>query len=600
MMFFEIFKKSFGLDFRSMSLYRVLLGLIIMVGTLYRMQDIEAFYTDNGILPRVTFLSELALPWSFSFHTANGSYAVMFAFFSIQVLLGLCVLLGFKTRWALIFSYIFNVSVHNRNWLINNGGDDVLRVILFLSIFLPLDKYFSVDKARSPEETLPKNYYTSPWTLAFFVQVFAIYFVSYILKDHPIWRGQYDAVYYALRVDALVNPIGFMIRDWNWFLKGSTIYTIFLEWLGPLLLVFSFIFMKYWWVARLLVVLGFWGLHMGIITTMFIGVFPYTCLALWSLFLPGEVWDYLASKFKKKSVTIYYDENCTFCFKMVRLIRTFMLIDGELKTTQSDPKVLSVMEKENSWVVINEEGTCFTRFEAFLEVLKNSPLFSIFHRLFASGLISSIGTRIYVWVSHNRRLMGQISQFLILLPPKKPVKILRAISYLLGTFICVTLIMWNLTTIKKFQFKAPFFAHVTRWLHLYQEWNMFSPHPKTDSVWLEIPAVLEDDSEVELLTHDRDIYSVKNMAFVKSIPSEHWRKFYLNISDRIDYGRYFAGYLCRSWNNLGKGFVPNRKLKKFDINVYSQLNLLNNERGGIVKKGTWSHWCYGKEEQIQK
>jgi hypothetical protein len=37
-----------------------------------------------------------------------------------------------------------------------------------------------------------------------------------------------------------------------------------------------------------------------------------------------------------------------------------------------------------------------------------------------------------------------------------------------------------------------------------------------------------------------------------------------------------------------------------EINVFSQLNLPNNERGGIVKKGTWTHWCYGKEDQIDK
>lgn len=601
MMFFSTVKKSFSLDYRSMSLYRVLIGLIIMIGTLYRMPDIQAFYTDVGVIPRSVFVSELALPWSFTLHIANGSYGVMFGFFIIQLLLGLCVMLGFHTRWALLFSYILNVSVHNRNWLINNGGDDVLRVILFLSIFLPLDKYFSVDKARSPDEALTSNSYISPWTMAFFVQVFAIYFVSYILKDHPIWRGQYDAVYYALRVDPLVNPIGFMVRDWNWFLKGTTIFTIFLEWLGPIILIFSFIFLKYWWVARFIIVVLFWGLHMGIISTMFIGVFPYTCIVMWCLFLPGQFWDFLEAKLQKKKVTLFYDESCTFCFKMVRLLRTFMLPETtEIRTTQSDPAILDLMKKENSWVVVNEEGERFTRYEAFLQVVKNSPLFSILYWFFACAPVQYLGSRLYIWISHHRSLMGKLSQFLILLPSKKPVMTFKVASFTLGTFICVTLVMWNLTTIKKFHFSAPFFSRVTRWLHLYQEWNMFSPHPKTDTVWLEIPIELEDGSEWELLTQSQDIYSIKNRDFVKSIPSEHWRKFYLNITDRLDYGRYYASYLCRKWNTLHEGFVPNKKLKKMEINVFSQLNLPNNERGGIVEKGTWTHWCYGKEDQSDK
>ncbi|MFA5583825.1 MAG: hypothetical protein WDA09_06385, partial [Bacteriovoracaceae bacterium] len=162
-MFLEYIKRSFGFDYRSMSLYRVLLGLIIIIGVLYRMPDITAFYTDSGLLPRQTFLSEFALPWSFSLHLASGSYWVMFLFLVIQMILGGMVLLGYHTRWALLFSYILNVSLHNRNWLINNGGDDVLRAILFLSIFLPLDRYFSVDASRR-ETQYQKDYVVSPWT----------------------------------------------------------------------------------------------------------------------------------------------------------------------------------------------------------------------------------------------------------------------------------------------------------------------------------------------------------------------------------------------------------------------------------------------------
>lgn len=594
-MFWENIKQSFGFDYRSMSLYRVLLGFIIVIGAVYRLPDLSAFYTDMGILPRQTFLSELALPWSFSLHLASGSFAVMFIFFIIQILLGLMVLFGYHTRWALIFSYILNVSVHNRNWLINNGGDDVLRSILFLSIFLPLDRYFSFDAART-DYSLTKKYEASPWTIAFFIQVFAIYFVSYILKDHPVWRGEYTAVYYALRVDGLVNPLGFIIREIPGFDTVSTIFTIFLEWAGPLLLLFSFVFAKYWWVSRTLVVLGFWGLHLGIILTMWIGVFPYTCLVMWCLFIPSGVWDYLEKKLSKTSLTLFYDKDCGFCLKMVRLIRVFFLSRKTLiKTTQEDPKARELMELHHSWVVENTDGQRFVKYQAFLEVVKHSWLLAPFYFLFNSRAVTFLGAKCYHWVSHHRPVMGKLSQFFILLPPKKDILTFRILSWLFGLFICLTLTMWNLTTIKKFHFESPFFADVTRWLHLYQEWNMFSPRPKPDSVWIEIPAVLTDGSEIELLTKDRDIYSIKNEAFFKSIRSEHWRKFYFNLTDRIDYGKYLGSYLCRSWNELGEGYIKNVKLRKFDINVYSQLNLLNNEKANIEKKFSWTHWCFDKD-----
>ena len=594
-MFLEYIKRSFGFDYRSMSLYRVLLGLIIIIGVLYRMPDITAFYTDSGLLPRQTFLSEFALPWSFSLHLASGSYWVMFLFLVIQMILGGMVLLGYHTRWALLFSYILNVSLHNRNWLINNGGDDVLRAILFLSIFLPLDRYFSVDASRR-ETQYQKDYVVSPWTFAFLIQVFAIYFVSYILKDHPVWRGDYTAVYYALRVDGLVNPLGFMIREIPLFDTFSTVFTIFLEWAGPLLLLFSFIFFRYWWVARSLVVLGFWSLHLGIILTMWIGLFPYICIAMWCLFIPTPVWDYLARKLRKEPIVLNYDENCGFCFKMVRLIHAFLLTkESTVRKIQERPHIFEIMQKENSWVVENTRGETFTAYEAFIQVVRHSWFLSPVAFIFSSSAARFVGSKLYHWVSRHRSLMGKMSQFIILLPPRKEILTLRILSSLLGSFICVTLIIWNLTTIKKFDIKSDFFSDVTRWLHLYQEWNMFSPRPKPDSVWIEIPAVLTDDSEVELLTQDRDIYSIKNDAFFKSIASEHWRKFYFNLTDRIDYGKYLGSYLCRNWNELGNGFIPEVKLRKLDINVYSQLNLLNNEKAGIVKKSTWTHWCFDKD-----
>jgi uncharacterized membrane protein YphA (DoxX/SURF4 family) len=65
--------------------------------------------------------------------------------FSLQILIGLMLVFGYKTRWAIIGAFVLAVSVHNRNWLINNGGHDILRAILFISIFLPMNKRFSID-----------------------------------------------------------------------------------------------------------------------------------------------------------------------------------------------------------------------------------------------------------------------------------------------------------------------------------------------------------------------------------------------------------------------------------------------------------------------
>lgn len=128
---------------------------------------------------------------------------------------------------------------------------------------------------------------------------------------------------------------------------------------------------------------------------------------------------------------------------------------------------------------------------------------------------------------------------------------------------------------------------------------MFAPFPKMDNIWIEIPAVLGDGSEIELLTGDRDIYSFKDQSFPHIIPNEHWRKFYLNMSDKVEYARYYGGYLCRTWNERGIRHVPDQFLKKFEIIVYSQPNLPNGNKGGVSRKLSWKHWCFDNDLEVE-
>jgi predicted DCC family thiol-disulfide oxidoreductase YuxK/uncharacterized membrane protein YphA (DoxX/SURF4 family) len=592
-------KRTIGLDYRSLALYRCLMGLIVIADVVYRVPDLINFYTDVGLVPRTTFVSEMGMPWSFSFHLANGSLGFAIAMFALHFIFGLMLVFGFKSRWAMIGAYIMTASVHNRNWLVNNGGDDILRAILFISIFLPLDRCFSLDSALRRDKKPLGEVHVSTWGWMFFLQVFVIYYVSYILKDHAIWRTDFTAVYYSSRLDIFSTTFGVWLRDFPTFQKLTTIFTIYLEFLGPLLLVFAAVFGKFWWVARFLVVLLFWGLHIGIIATMNIGVFPWTCLAMWLIFLPTPFWDKIIGFYRAKGfgkLTLYFDGECRFCEKAVMILREFFLLsEVTIEEAQSLPKINQAMLKENSWVVVDQHGKSFFHFSGMIEVMRHSPILKWFLPLFTPGFIFSFFNRAYKWVGLNRQSMGRYTQYLEFKTQKKDITWLKWIYQALGGFMFVTLLMWNLTTIKKWQIQAPFFQDVTRWLHLYQEWNMFAPFPKMDNIWVEIPATLGDGSEIELLTGDRDIFSIKDQRFYKLIPNEHWRKFYLNLSERTDYARYYGGYLCRQWNDRNISWVKDTTLRKMEIIVYSQTNLLNGDKGGISRKLTWKHWCFDED-----
>ncbi len=597
MRFLRFLKLSLGLDYRSMALYRALIGIIVMADVVYRLPDLTNFYTDLGLVPRATFLSEMAMPWSFSLHLANGSFAFAVFMFSIHFLFGLMVFFGYKTRWAFFGAYLMTLSVHNRNWMVNNGGDDVLRAILFLSVFLPTNRWWSLDSLKSKGER-PTGTWMSTWVFAVTLQVFVVYFVSYILKDHPIWRKDFSAIFFASRLDIFATPLGLWLRHFPVIQKLTTILTIYIEWLGPILLIVPFLFGRFWWKVRLGTVLMFWGLHAGIAATMYIGLFPYTCIAMWSIFIPGPVWEKFFGYFRGKGfgdLTIYFDGECGFCKKSVHFFREFVLLpEVKLLPGESDPSIHRDMEKNHSWVIVNGEGKRFFAYDGFVEMIRHSPVLSWKSKIYSSRFANAMGSRAYHWVSFHRDLFSKFSQWLIWEEPKKPFYTLIGLREIAGAFIFLTLLNWNLTTIKKIKYSSPFFENVTRWLHLYQEWNMFAPFPKMDNVWLEVVGELNDGTQIELLTGDTDIYRVKDQDFAKNVPNEHWRKFYLNTTSRSDYTRYYGGYLCRLWNTR-KIRNKNSPLRKLEIVSYSQMNLPNGDKGGIERKISWKHWCFDED-----
>lgn len=592
-------RTTLSLDLRSLALYRFLMGLIIMADVVYRWPDLLDFYTDVGLVPRALFTGEMSMPWSFSLHLANGSLNFITIMFAIQFVLGLMVCLGYKTPWAMFFSYVLNVSVHNRDWLVNNGGDDILRAILFISIFLPLNKCFSLDSALTEKtEEKPQEAHFSTWGLTFLLQAFVIYFVSFILKDHNIWRKDFTGIFYASRLDIFTTPLGFWLREFPLFQKLSTIFTIYLECLGPLLLVFCAVLGRFWWIGRTLVVFLFWILHIGIIFSMWIGVFPYTCIVMWCLFLPAPFWDkifaVLQHRFEK--LTLYFDEECHFCKKAVLILREFFLFsDTKTLPAQKYPDIYAQMKKNNSWVITNSKNEKFFKFDAFVTLIKSSPLLCFLAPVFARNPIHKIGSMIYHWVSNHRGEVAKISQFFPIKPARKRIATLSFIYQLAGAFLFMTLFMWNVTTIKVWGIQSPFFQNVARYLHLYQEWNMFAPFPKLDNVWIEVNGKLSDGTDIELLTGIKDVYTIKSEEFYKQIANEHWRKFYLNMSERTDYARYYGGFMCRKWNDRRVRLVENTTLRKLDIVVFSQSNLPDGSRGGINRKMSWTHWCFDED-----
>jgi hypothetical protein len=286
-----------GLDLRSIGLLRIGIALGLLIDLAGRLGDLEAHYTDAGLFPRDAAV-ETADAWHISLHFANGQYTFHAVLFAMAAFSAVCLLVGVHTRLAAIASWILIVSLQNRNFIILNGADVLLRMILFWSLFLPLGARFSVDRLRSiSRPPTEDNWVFSSGTVFYALQFMCVYvFAGLIKSEIPAWR-EGAGLAYALRSPEFVEPLGLKLVEYEpamRFFNGCVIY-------GELFGSFLLLVPVWTTVTRLLIVLGFSALHILIAATMSVGMFPLVAIIAVSAFLPSPFWDHASRLVARKA-----------------------------------------------------------------------------------------------------------------------------------------------------------------------------------------------------------------------------------------------------------------------------------------------------------
>jgi len=281
----------FGIDIRSLLLFRVALGILVIWEVLKRWPLVDLFYTEHGVVPRWLQLLHLEGPYTFSLHMAHGGSVFVHLLMLAMLLSGVALVLGFRTRLATGLSWLLLLSLLARNTLVVTGADSLLLLLLFWACFLPLGAHFSLDaRDRSigfSSVPMPGSLQVrSPATVAVQVQMLLMYVFTAILKNDPAWHADGTAIYYALQFDAIVRPLGQVVLDYPTLMKFGTFAVLALEFAAPLML-FSF------WKARIrtFMVFALMAMHIGILLTMDVGLFSYCSMAGLMVFLPTTFWD---------------------------------------------------------------------------------------------------------------------------------------------------------------------------------------------------------------------------------------------------------------------------------------------------------------------
>ncbi len=278
--FISILRDLFGIDVRCLAIFRIAMALIILADLVERSRFIVECYTDDGFLPRELVVSPDCYC---SLQMLDGSYAFQLGHFIVAGIAGLMLLIGYRTRLATIMCWMLMVSLHARNKFLLDAGDDLLRSMLFWSLFLPLGLRYSVD-AQSKRSSDPQIV-LSPASAALLLQFACVYFFAGWFKTDEVWKNG-TAIEYALGQSQWIQPAGAFLREYPELLSYLTPSVVWFEILAPFCLFIPFQTRKF----RMVVVPAFWLFMLGLATTIWLHVFPLITATASIPFLSSIIW----------------------------------------------------------------------------------------------------------------------------------------------------------------------------------------------------------------------------------------------------------------------------------------------------------------------
>ncbi len=296
-----------AIDLRTLALFRICLGLLVLADLGIRAADLAVFHTDQGVLPRANRLAIFGRDhWLSLADIGGGSTTAAATMFVLDGLAATALIAGFRARSAALVCWLFSAGLRVRMPLIVTGGDNLLTALLLWSVFLPIGVRFSVDASRAEGRPLradrtgaahdaapdiaPRNLPTATASFATFVilfQVASLFVLSGCAKlgDTSWQRG--DGVYYALSAEFYTTPLAHALREVRGLMAPLTFAVLAFEVAAPLLLLSPWrnpLIRTAFVATAILMNLAFW-------LCLRIGIFSWVTMAAVLLFLPTEAWD---------------------------------------------------------------------------------------------------------------------------------------------------------------------------------------------------------------------------------------------------------------------------------------------------------------------
>lgn len=532
-------QETFGLDLRSLGILRMLIGGMLLVDLAIRAISLRAHYTDEGVLPVSANLRELVgHPGRFSFHMEGGDLGLQVMLFSAAGLAAVTLIVGFHTRLSLLASFVLLISVQNRNFEIETGGDYLLRLICMWGLFLPLGARFSLDARVGrgvPHRSSPAvwgNQYFSVATIAVLVQMFIVYFFSALHKNHVIWRESHLAIHYALHIDAYDTTLGGILREIPWLTKILTRATLGFEFVAPWaiggaglisLLPRMHDTIEYQGPLRTGACVAFILFHLGLGMTLSLGTFAWFAMLVWVGLFPSYAWDQLAAWRRGERIFVI-DEQETPPNKGTQKKGKAKRSQKEDAETSAEPIV------RPAWAL-----TALARLERWARAIETPT----------NGKVRVPGPLL----QHVRRVS-------------------RWGADVGATVLLFYTLLWNLRTLEPRPYGdwilgrgdslLPNATKFLNFVRLDQHWGLFAPYPRTTDGYYVVLGKTKSGAEIDYLRPDFRLTWEKPDDVSGSYETFRWRKYFRNIrrTSKRQNLRLYSDYVCRTYNGATVGRDP--------------------------------------------
>ena len=309
--FLSYIQKNFYLDLRSLALFRVGLGLIILQNLWSSIPYLDTFYGPNGLCPLSDPVIKKNLCYSLfalgDSHLFLVSMILVFAFFAVLLTLGLW------TRAATTACLVLHMSLLNRGPMYLNSGDMVLKIFLMWGLFLPLGQVFSLDSRMSPKARPMPLRYASAATVCLILQIAVIYIENGFEKSDALWAPGYTAVHFALGLRDMAKPFAMVLLPHYNLLKVASFLVLNLERYAFFLIALPF----FPGLFRIFLIVAFTVFHVMIDLTLDVGWFSWVMLTGLSALIPSVFWDFVR---KKKTLEGQYHKKNNLLFLLFTLV----------------------------------------------------------------------------------------------------------------------------------------------------------------------------------------------------------------------------------------------------------------------------------------